>query len=77
MSLDTYCEKEPWERQEIMRAVGFEPTNPKGTDLESAAFDHFATHALILSFSELLFNLKEIKIKIIFSIFFFFLFLKN
>ena len=27
----------------VVEGVGFEPTNPKGADLQSAAFSHFAT----------------------------------
>lgn len=31
----------------MVRWSGFEPLNPTGTDLQSAAFDHFATTSLL------------------------------
>ena len=43
-----------------MRPVGFEPTPPKRTELESAALDHSATNAKFIIYTK---NIKK-KIKI-------------
>ena len=66
---DTYCEKEILKKSRNYACSGTRTHEPEGPGLKSGAFDHSAIHASIPPFTELLFELKEIKLKIKNSIF--------